>query len=107
MKNLKTPTSRSYQEYLISSLKNPLEAATFIETILEAEAPEPELLRMSIADVIEARSHANNLSEEAKLKWEKLDQILQERGSDEIYALAELLDALGFRLEVKLKDANP
>ncbi len=103
MKNVKTPTSDSWQDALIESLKNPEEAAAYIEVILEPDDPDTELLRAALKDVIDARVKMNALSEEAKLKWEKLDQMLQERGSDEIYALVELLEALGFRIAAALR----
>jgi DNA-binding phage protein len=46
----------------------------------------------------------NNLSEEAKLRYEKLDKILLETGGTEIYSLVEFLDALGFRIAIAPKD---
>lgn len=97
------PTSDSYQDYLVESLKDSEEAAAYIEAILEAENPEPELLLSALKDVIEAQSKMNNLSEEAKLNWEKLDKILSDSGGSEVYSLVALLEALGFRLEVTLK----
>ena len=48
MKNVKAPTSDSYREYLIESLKEPEEAAGFIGAILEEKDPEPALLRNAI-----------------------------------------------------------
>lgn len=105
MKDVKTPTSRSYREYLISSLKDTQEAAAYIETFLELEEGfESELLRSALKDVMDARLPMNNLSEEAKQHYEKLDKILLETGGTEIYSLVELLDALGFRLAIALKD---
>jgi DNA-binding phage protein len=106
MKDVKMPTSRSYQDHLLSSLKNPEEAAAYIEAILEAEEPEHQLLRLSIQDVIDARLRMDSLSESAKQKWEKLDKMLSETGGSEIYTLVELLEALGFRLAVTLKEEN-
>jgi DNA-binding phage protein len=102
MKDVKMPTSRSYQDYLISALKNPERAAGNIEVALELQGkdPQPELLRLTLKDVMEAREQMNNLSEEAKLCYEKLDKILSETGGTEIYTLVELLDALGFRIAV-------
>ncbi len=97
------PTSDSYREFLIESLKNPEHAAGFIEAILEEKDPEPELLGNALRKVIEARVKMNNLSESAKEHHEKLDKMLSESGGAEIYALVELLDALGFRLAVTLK----
>ena len=48
MKNVKAPTSDSYREYLIESLKDPEEAAGFIGAILEEKDPESALLRDAI-----------------------------------------------------------
>jgi DNA-binding phage protein len=53
---------------------------------------------------VEARVRLNNLSEEAKRRYEKLDKILLETGGSEIYSLVKLLDALGFRIAIAPKD---
>lgn len=104
MKDVKTPISRSYREYLISSLKDTQEAAAYIETFLElAEGFKPELLRSALKDVVNSRLQMNNLSEEAKQQYEKLDKILLETGGTEIYSLVELLNTLGFRIAIALK----
>ncbi|MEG4963892.1 transcriptional regulator [Microcoleus sp. K4-B3] len=104
MKNVKMPTSDSYREYLIESLKEPEEAAGFIGAILEEKDPEPALLRNAIRKVIEAKIRMNALSESAKEHHEKLDKMLTESGSLEIYSLVELLEALGFKLEITVAD---
>jgi hypothetical protein len=52
---------------------------------------------------VEAREQMNNLSEEAKLHYEKLDKILLETKGAEIYSLIEFLDALGFRIAIAPK----
>jgi DNA-binding phage protein len=106
MKEVKTQRSRSYREYLISSLKDPERAAGYIGVMLELdeEGFEPELLRSALKEVVEAREQMNNLSEEAKLRYEKLDKILLETGGAEIHSLIEFLDALGFRIALAPKD---
>jgi len=104
MKDVKAPTSHSYREYLIESLKDPEEAAGYIGAILEEKGPEPALLRNAIRNVIEARIRMNALSESAKEYHEKLDQMLTESGGAEIYTLVELLEALGFKLEIAVAD---
>jgi DNA-binding phage protein len=53
---------------------------------------------------MEAHEQMNDLSEEAKLRYEKLDKILLETGGAEIYSLIEFLNALGFRIAIALKD---
>ncbi|HAA31916.1 MAG TPA: transcriptional regulator, partial [Cyanobacteria bacterium UBA8553] len=51
-----------------------------------------------------ARVQMNNLSEEAKLSYERLDKMLLETKGIEIYSLVEFLDALGFRIAIAPKD---
>ena len=106
MKEVKAPTSSSYKEYLISSLKDPQEAAGYLETFLELEEEgrEPELLRSALINVIDARLLSDNLSEEAKQHYEQLDKMLSESGGSEIYTLIEFLDALGYRIALVPKD---
>jgi DNA-binding phage protein len=105
MKDVKMPTSDSYHDALIEDLKDNERAAGNIEVALELEEkdPQPDILRLTLKDVIAARLQMNNLSEEAKLCYEKLDKILLETRGTEIYSLVELLDALGFRLAIALK----
>lgn len=103
MKRVKIATSDSYQDYLIESLKDSEEAAAYIEAILEAENPEPELLASALKDVIDARLRTNNLSEQANLNWENLSNMLSQSSGAEIYSLVALLDSLGFKLVVSLK----
>lgn len=103
MKRVKIATSDSYQDYLIESLKDPEEAAAYIEAILEAENPEPELLASALKDIIDARLRTNNLSEQANLNWENLSNILSQSNGAEIYSLVALLNSLGFKLVVNLK----
>jgi len=104
MKDVKAPTSRSYQEFLIESLRNTEEAAGYIEVTLTEASDEPKLLQMVLKDVVDSRLKFNNLSESAQLQWEKLDKMLTESGGSEIYTLVELLEALGFRLEITVAD---
>jgi DNA-binding phage protein len=104
MKNVKAQTSDSWLNALIESLKNPAEAAAYLSVALEAESPDSQLLRAAIKDVIDARLLANNLSKQAKVHHEKLDKMLSESGAAEIYTSIALLDALGFRLIVTLKE---
>lgn len=107
MKNVKMPTSDSWLDALIESLKDPEEAAAYIEAVLEEKEPEFELLRLSFKDVIDARVRMNALSDEAKLRYEKLDKILSETGGAEIYGLVELLDALGFPIALRANAHAP
>lgn len=104
MEEVKAPTSRSYREYLLSSLKDPQEAAGYMGSFLELEeGDEPEYLSSVLKDVIEAHAQINPVLEEVKSRYEKLDKMLSETKGAEIYALVELLDAMGFRLAIAPK----
>jgi DNA-binding phage protein len=100
------PISTSYHDYLISSLKDSRHAADYIAVALELEEEgrEPELLRAMLKNVMEARVLSNNFSLAAKQYYDKLDKILSETGGAEIYTLIEFLDALGYRINLALKN---
>ncbi len=104
MKDVKTPASRSYQEFLLESLRNAQEAAGYIEVTLTEASDEPKLLQMVLKDVVDSRLKFNNLSESAQLQWEKLDKMLTESAGSEIYSLVALLEALGFKLGINMAD---
>ena len=106
MKQLKMPTSDSYYEYLIESLKDAEHAGDFIGAILEEKDAEPELLRNAIRKVIEARIRMNALSDSAKKYHERLDKMLTVSSGSEIYCFVELLEALGFKLGITVEDSE-
>lgn len=103
MKNVKMPTTRSYHEFLIESLKEPKEAAGYIAAFFEEKDPEPELLRLVLSNVFEALGEPIMSSEEGKLYREKLDDILSKSGSEAIYGLGSWLNGLGLKLTVTVK----
>jgi DNA-binding phage protein len=100
---LKISSSDSWLDSLIESLTDPEEAAGYLSVALEEKASTRQLLRNAIKDVVEAYSKINNLSEEAKLHYEQLENLLAKNGGSEIHSLINLLSALGFRLTVDLK----
>ncbi|MFB2895050.1 DNA-binding protein [Aerosakkonemataceae cyanobacterium BLCC-F50] len=103
---MKIPTTRNYRDYLIKSLQDPERASSNIEVALELEEKDPELLRLTLKDVVDARLQMNELSDRAKEHYAKLDKILSETGCTEIYTLVALLDSLGLRLAVTVKEIN-
>ena len=90
------PKTRSYQEYLIESLRDPQEAALYLWAILQE--PEPELLSSALKDVAEALGELRMTPEQTKLHLEKLDELLKQQGSDAIYGLLNWLKDLGLTL---------
>ncbi|WP_341733558.1 transcriptional regulator [Microcoleus sp. EPA2] len=106
MKQMTMPTSDSYYESLIESLKDAEHAGAFIGAILEEKDAEPELLRNAIRKVIEARIRMNALSDAAKQYHERLDKMLTASSGSEIYCFVELLEALGFKLGITVEDGE-
>jgi DNA-binding phage protein len=68
------------------------------------EAQPKEIRRYITLDVVEACASMNKLSESAQQHHEKLDKMLTQSGGAEIYTFVELLDALGFRVEIAPKE---
>lgn len=95
------PRSTSYHEKLIQDLKDPLEAAAYIEVVLEES--DPRMLSKALKNVIEAYGGIDQLSTQVQQVYYQLEQILSEKGEIEFYRLNSLLDALGLRLAVKVK----
>ncbi|MBC5797274.1 MAG: transcriptional regulator [Sphaerospermopsis sp.] len=107
MKNVKIPTSRNYQEFLIESLKNSEEAASYLEIVLEEGSDEPLLLQNAISNVVEAYAKMNHISDSTKQQYEKLQNILKQSNCAEIYAFLELLNTIGFQISITPKSNSP
>ncbi|MHC5676182.1 helix-turn-helix domain-containing transcriptional regulator [Nostoc sp.] len=95
------PKNTSYHEKLIKDLKNPLEAAAYIEVVLEEG--DPKMLSKALKNVIEAHDGIDRLSAQVKELYNKLDQVLSDKGEIEFYSLNSLLDTLGLHLAVIVK----
>lgn len=104
MKEVKIPTSDSWHNALIESLKDPERSAGYLTVVLEPEDTEPKLLRAVIQDVVEAHLKIKNLSETARIYHQQLDKMLSENSAKEIYTFVALLNEMGFRLEIKPKE---
>jgi len=98
--------SLPYHDFLISHLKDPAYAATYLETHLEDDGEEPDsrLIKLALSHVAEALAEQNLTPEQAKLHREQLDQILSQPGNEAIYNLANWLNALGLKLTVTMID---
>ena len=103
MKSVKDLTSRDYQDYLLSVLSKPERAANNLEVVLEEKERLSGLLRLTLSDIIQAKIKNNTLSDEAKLHFEKLEQILSKTDGEEIYTFIDLLSTLGLKLSITVK----
>ena len=95
------PKRKSYQEELIESLKDPIEAAEYLNAALEDG--DPEVFLLALRDVVGARGGGmTSLAEKTKLNRESLYRMLSKKGNPELRSLGALLDALGLRLAVEV-----
>ena len=98
------PRSKNYRDELIEDLKDPSEAAEYLNAALEDE--DPEVFLLALRDVAEAHGGMTRLSEMTKLNRENLYKMLSKKGNPELHSLGTLLHALGLRLAVKVRKAS-
>ncbi len=94
--------SVSYEEGLLEALKDPEEAAAYLNAALEEGSQEVFLL--ALRDVANARG-ITLLARETSLNRENLYRMLSAKGNPQLFSLTLLLDALGLQLAVRPKRA--
>lgn len=95
------PTHKSYHSYLIESLKDPAEAAAYLDTVLEDGDLEHILL--ALKNVAEARRSLIDASIETDSDWENCYQLLAQGETPRLLTIAALLSELGLKLSVTVK----
>ncbi|HEY9622274.1 MAG TPA: transcriptional regulator [Crinalium sp.] len=95
------PTSRSYQAYLIESLKNPQEAAAYLDAVLEDGNPEE--IRLALRNVATAQSASLSDAEIAS-NPKNTHQDMSQQNHLDVDFLLRMLDNLGFKLSVTPKE---
>jgi DNA-binding phage protein len=94
-------THKSYHSYLIESLKDPAEAAAYLDAVLEGD--DLEHLLLALKNVAEARSQLMDDSPESETDWEHCYQLLARGETPTLQAIALLLNKLGLKLSVTVK----
>ncbi len=98
------PKFRRYEEYLDDVLRDPAEAVGYLDACLEDY--DPEAFRLALCDVVRARNTVGSLAEPCSVVFDRIDRLFSENGNPELRSLEALLDALGFRLSITLKEAS-
>lgn len=97
--------TRSYQAVLVESLKDPEEAAAYLNAALEENAAERvELFLLALRNVAEAYG-ITDLAATTALNRESLYRTLSAKGNPRLSTLGTLLDAIGLRMTVEVKAA--
>ena len=99
------PTYKSYHSYLIESLKDPLEAAAYIDAVIEDGDFEHILL--ALKNVAEAQQNITNNSKSDKLSLNIPSQLFPNQPPSELMTIAKLLKQLGLKLSVTVQEKQP
>ena len=97
-------TRRNYQNSLVEGLRNPNEAAAYLDAALEAGDRAAFLL--AIRNVIDALGGMTQMARKTGLNRENLYRVLSEQGNPELNSLEKLLKGVGLRLAVEV-DQKP
>ncbi len=98
-------STKSYQDYLIESLKVPEEAAGYLTTAFEEG--DPKYFLKALRNVAEAHGGMGQLAEKANLNRESLYRTLSEKGNPRLDSLYAVLKALGFHLVIQAEANMP
>ena len=96
--------TKSYKAELLVSLKNRREAVSYLNAALEDG--DPELFLLALRDVAEAQGGMTEIAGKSGLNRENLYRMLSEKGNPELASMTALLEALGFRIQIKMKKAG-
>ncbi|NCS36715.1 MAG: transcriptional regulator [Microcystis aeruginosa G11-01] len=99
------PTYKSYHSYLIESLKDPLEAAAYLDAVIEDGDFEHILL--ALKNVAEAQQDITNNSKNNKLNLDINSQLFPNQQPSELMTIAKLLNQLGLKLSVTVQEKQP
>jgi probable addiction module antidote protein len=94
-----TVKTEPYRESLLESLRNPDEAAQYLNACLEDE--DPHVFLLALRDVADAHGGIRTLSQTAKLNRESLYRMLSKTGNPSLDSLVAVLNACGMRLAVQ------
>ena len=94
-----TVRTESYRESLLESLRNPEEAAQYLNACLEDE--DARVFLLALREVADARGGIRSLSRDAHLNRESLYRMLSKSGNPSLDSLAAFLNACGLRLAVQ------
>lgn len=94
---MNAPRDKSYDDVLAQALKNPSEAAAYIEAVIELD--DPAALLVALRQVAKAHGMAD-VARRAEMGEKTLFRALSENGNPTITTLHKVLHAVGLRLSV-------
>ncbi len=89
----------SYDEYHLEWLKDPANAASFLNAVIEDNDKEAFLL--ALRDVAQARGGMTAIAEKTHVSRSSLYKTLSKQGNPEFGSISKLLHGMGLRLTVE------
>ena len=93
------PKTESYRERLLESLRDPEQAAHYLNACLEDE--DPRVFLVALRDVADSHGGIRALSRTTELNRESLYRMLSKSGNPSLNSLAAVLNACGLRIAVQ------
>lgn len=92
------PKSTSYQNYLIESLKEPSEAAGYLNAALEGG--DLQVFLLALQNVVKAQGGVADIAKKANKSRTSLYKTLSSRGNPHLKNTQEILSSIGLTLKV-------
>lgn len=92
-------SSLPYEDWLVESLKDPKEAAAYLEAAIEDG--DQAVLKLALRHVAQAQGGVAKIARKARLTREAIYRMLSKTGSTKLRSLTAVLAATGLRLAVK------
>ena len=93
------PASAPYRPHLLAWLKDPANAAAYVEAVLDEG--DPAGLLQALRNVADARGGTARIAEKTGLGREALDRTLSKRSNPSLSSLTAILGATGLHLSVR------
>ena len=99
--------TNNYEEWLIESLQDKEEAATYLQVALDIyqKDGDVEALLLALRDVAQAQGGIRKLSKKTHLNRESLYKTLSSKGNPRFQTMGLLLKGLGFHLVIEPMNA--
>ena len=98
-KRVRRLASLPYEDWLIERLKDPAEAAAYLEVVIEED--DSAALMLALRQVARAQGGVAKIARKAKLTREATYRMLSKSGNPELRSLRAVLRATGLKISVK------
>jgi len=90
---------KSYHAELMEELRDPSEAAEYLDAAFEDD--DPEAFQMALKHVAEAQAVTSQLIEKVKFSQDDTNQMVSRKPHSDLYQINSFLHQLGFRLAIQ------